>query len=179
MPRRQPNKNRLPKLWLMTDARLGDGLLAAVCRLPRGSGVVFRHYDLAEAERRALFADVRRICRQRGHRLLVAGNDLRGADGVHGRKRSPRAGLHSAPAHNQREIRAACRVGARLILLSPLYPTRSHPGVRALGLLRFAQLARLAHPAKVIALGGVTRNRARSIKASIAYGWAAIDAFRK
>ena len=43
----------------MTDERLGDGLLDAVARLPEGTGVVFRHYSLAESARRALFDRVR------------------------------------------------------------------------------------------------------------------------
>ena len=35
MPRRQSYKTHaLPKIWLMTDPRLGDGLLAAVRKLP-------------------------------------------------------------------------------------------------------------------------------------------------
>ena len=42
----------------MTDERLGDGLWAALERLPKGSGVVFRHYGLAPAERRALFEEM-------------------------------------------------------------------------------------------------------------------------
>jgi thiamine-phosphate pyrophosphorylase len=179
MPRRQPYKGFIPKIWLMTDPRLGDALLAAVRKLPVGSGVIFRHYALPIDERRALFCQVRRICRQRGHRLLVAGEALHGGDGVHGRIAMRRAGLHSAPVHNAREIRQAQRLGADLMLLSPLYPTRSHPGASPLGLLRFAVLAKLAHPAKVIALGGMTRNRGRGIVPKLAYGWAAIDAFGK
>ena len=42
---------------------------------------------------------------------------------------------------------------------------------------RFAQLARIAAPMKIIALGGLTRNRARTVLHGAAYGWAGIDAF--
>lgn len=179
MPSRQYNKKRrLPKIWLMTDPRFGTGLPAAVRKLPAGSGVVFRHYDLPKAERQRLFQDIDRICRQRGHVLMLAGKDEWLADGVHGRARKFCTQLLSKPVHNIRELRNARRERADLVLLSPLFATRTHPGARPLGMMRFAQLSKLAKPAKVIALGGMTRNRARAIKAHVAHGWSAIDAFR-
>ena len=177
MSRRQPITRKLPKIWMMTDPRIGDGLLAAVRKLPSGSGVVFRHYARPKEERRALFARVRRICRQRGHILLVAGEFIQGGDGVHGGAGRRHAGICTIPVHNVREIRRAIRLGADLVFLSPLYATRSHPGARPLGLSRFNSLAKLARPAKVIALGGMTRARAAMLKPHILYGWAAIDAF--
>jgi thiamine-phosphate pyrophosphorylase len=154
----------------MTDERLGDGLWAALERLPRGAGVVFRHYGLPARERRSLFEGVRRACRARGLRLLVAGPRLPGGDGAHNRRG---AGLRSASVHNLRELRAAERAGVDLVFLSPVYATRSHPGARPLGPGRFALLA---HQAKVpvIALGGMDAARFRALRG--AYGWAGIDA---
>jgi thiamine-phosphate pyrophosphorylase len=151
----------------MTDPRLGDGLLAAMQRLPMRSGVVFRHYQLPERERSALLVQVRRVCARRGHHLLVAGRD-------HGRHK----GAISAPVHGVRELGEAKRLRIGLLFVSPVYPTRSHPGARPLGPMQFRQLALLAKPAKVIALGGMTRNRARALNARICHGWAAIDAFK-
>lgn len=161
----------------MTDPRLGDGLLASVRQLPFGSGVVFRHYDLPVTQRRALYRQISRMCRQRGHILLLAGQQDWKADGVHGRRRLRSPQFVSMPVHNAYEIRQAKHIGADLVFLSPLYSTRSHPGKAGLGIMHFAALARLAAPMKVIALGGMTRNRARAITVRTAYGWAAIDAF--
>ena len=177
MPCRQPSRRPIPKIWLITDPRLGDGLLAAVRKLPTGSGVIFRHYGLEIAERHRLFMQVRRVCRQRGHALLLAGDSKWLADGVHGAKPDGRAVLRSAPVHNPKEIIKAKRNKANLVFLSTLFATRSHPGARPLGMVRFQKLARLAAPAKVIALGGMTRNRAQMLKANVAYGWAGIDCF--
>jgi thiamine-phosphate pyrophosphorylase len=167
MHRRQP----LPRLWLMTDERQGETLFAAIARLPAGAGIVFRHYSLAAPERRALWQRVRAAARGRRLTLVVAGATLPGADGAHNR---PGRGLRTASAHNLREIRAAERAGAHLIFLSPVYPTRSHPGAPALGPSRFALLA---HQSKlpVIALGGMNADKARSLGG--AYGWAGIDAW--
>jgi len=104
MPRSHP----LPKIWLMTDARFGDDQLRAIQQLPARSGVVFRHYHLATQQRRALFAQVLRICRRRGHILLLAGDARTAlrwhADGFHQRSRGHSSLLHSAPVHNAREI---------------------------------------------------------------------------
>ena len=172
MPTRQP----LPTTWLMTDERMGDSLFAAIGRLPAGSGIVFRHYSLPEAERRALFDRVRVAAR--GHLLLLAGPAALaaswGADGSHGG--GPGAGLHSTPVHGLGEIRAAERDGAGLLFLSPVFATRSHPDARPLGLEGFGELVRETR-LPVIALGGMDAARARETAALGAHGWAGIDAW--
>lgn len=165
MPRRQP----LPRLWLMTDERQGEGLWEALERLPKGSGVVFRLHSLAPAERRKLFDRVRRVARRRRLLLVVDGKGLRG-DGVHGGRR----GAFSASAHDLRELKTAERHGAKLVFLSPAFPTRSHPGARALGTVRFGLIAGQAR-IPVIALGGVDARKARRLPHI--YGWAGIDAW--
>ena len=173
-----PTRQTLPRLWLMTDERLGEGLLSAVGRLPRGAGIVFRHYSLPEPERRALFNRVKAIARRRRLMLLLAGPDWQarawGADGSHGGGRG--LGLRSAPVHNLAEIRAAERDGADFLFLSPVFPTRSHPGAPALGPEEFARLSRRTR-LPVVALGGVNRENADGLSAIGAYGWAGIDAW--
>lgn len=178
MPPRHPE---LPHLWMMTDERQGDALWAAIRHLPPGSGIVFRHKATGKAERRRLFDRVRRIAHARGLVILLAGKDRKarrwGADGAH--HRHPHAPRHgTAPAHDLREIRAAERSGAAAVFLSPLHPTRSHPGARALGRMRFAALAR-ATRLPVIALGGMDRMRGYMAMRVGAHGWAAIDAWGK
>ncbi len=170
MHRRQP----LPRLWLMTDERQGEGLWDALERLPRGSGIVFRHYSLPPAARKALFRKVERAARKRRLLILAAGAQALGADGTHGHRRKQRGRLSSAPVHRLREIRAAERAGADLLFLSPVFPTRSHPGATTLGRMGFASLARRTR-LPVIALGGMDERRARGLQN--AYGWAAIDAW--
>lgn len=160
----------------MTDERMGARLFDAIGRLPDGAGIVLRHYDLPEVERRALFDRVAAIARTRDILLLLAGPaelaEAWGADGSHGR--GPGDGLRSAPVHDLVEIRAAEADSADLLFLSPVHPTRSHPGAPALGLDGFAVLVReTALP--VIALGGMDAVRARETARLGAYGWAGID----
>ena len=168
MVRRQP----LPRLWLMTDERQGEALWGALERLPKGAGVVFRHYGLAPRERRRLFERVRKVARRRRLLLLVGGGGLRG-DGVHNR-RGP--GLRSASAHDLRGLRSAERLGASLVFVSPAFATRSHPEARPLGPIRFGLIAVKAR-VPVVALGGVNRGNARRLPHI--YGWAGIDAWSR
>jgi thiamine-phosphate pyrophosphorylase len=174
---------QLPRIWLMTDPRFGDGLLRAVQRLPYGSGVIFRHYQMEPAARRTLFREVRAICHRRGHMLLLAGDVQTaaawGADGAHGRGISQSKMLiRSMPVHNIREIIAAKQSRPDMVLLSPLFSTASHPGARVLGMMRFMQLAKLLGDTRVIALGGMSRAKGNMLCSDTIHGWAAIDAFR-
>jgi thiamine-phosphate pyrophosphorylase len=154
----------LPRLWLMTDESMGDALFAAIRALPRQSGIVFRHYSLPSGERRALLAKVERIARRHGHLVTIGGT-------THARKR----GAITAPVHSIPERIAAERAGAKLIFVSPVFATQSHPRARPLGRVRFGLLIRGAR-LPVIALGGMTSARARSLEPLGIYGWAAISA---
>jgi thiamine-phosphate pyrophosphorylase len=161
----------------MTDPRMGDGLWEALERLPRGAGVVFRHYQLPPRARAELFAQVRRVARRRRLVLLVAGKPLRGADGRHGvRAAAGSQGLVTRPAHHRRDLVAARRAGANAVFVSPVFPTRSHPGAPALGRVQFGLLIRDSG-IPVIALGGMDERRARSLARLRVHGWAAIDAW--
>ncbi|MEQ6334088.1 thiamine phosphate synthase [Sphingobium sp. MK2] len=176
------HRKKLPTIWLMTDERVADAaLLVAVARLPKGrAGIVFRHYRTGEKARRALFDAVRVLARRRRLVLLLAGEGRTAAawraDGWHGRdtRRVVRPMLHSMAAHDVREVLAARRGRADLLFVSPLFPTRSHPGAGCLGRARFAALARQAD-VPVMALGGVKPGHRRMLRGIGADGWAAID----
>jgi thiamine-phosphate pyrophosphorylase len=167
---------RHPRLWLMTDERTGEGLWEGLARLPSGGGVVFRHYATPSAERRTLFKRVRRIARKRGLLLIVGGPGMPDADGVHGRGRQRQRGILTRPVHSRREAIAAARAGADLIFVSPVFPTRSHPGVRPLGPIRLGLMLRGIH-VPAVALGGMNGQRFKRIAPLKLHGWAAIDAW--
>ncbi|MCA3367782.1 MAG: thiamine phosphate synthase [Roseomonas sp.] len=167
----RPRPDGLPRLWLFSDAlRLPDPR-AAMAALPRGAGVVAR--GLAPG----LLAPVARLARQRGLRLLVAGDGraaLALGAGLHLPDRRESLGLLpfllvrraslgclilSVAAHGgQRGAARARRLGVDCIFLSPLFPTESHPGAQALGAPRWGLLAR-GLPAPCLALGGITPAR--------------------
>ncbi|MET0180191.1 MAG: thiamine phosphate synthase, partial [Novosphingobium sp.] len=175
MRARQPpgrTGHALPRLWLVTDARNDAVLDRAIARLPRGAGVIFRHHHLPRPERRRRFEAIRRACRRRSHRLVLAAPPALArrwrADGSYA---APAPGVTLATVHGLRAIGRANRMGAVAAILSPVFATRSHPGAAGLGRVRFLLLARHSC-VPVIALGGMTARRFRGLKS---YGWAAID----
>lgn len=177
MRRRHPSRSReLPRRWLMTDPRMGDDLWKALAALPVGSGVILRHYECSSDERRKLFAKLRRIARRRGLLLVVAGRERLGpgATGSHGRHR----GVRTAPVHSRREAIAAIRIGAELLFVSPVHPTRSHPDARILGRVRFGLMIR-GLDVPVIALGGMDERQWRALRPLGVHGWAGIDAWMR
>lgn len=153
---------KLPVVWLMTDERMGVRLWDALARLPRGSGVVLRHHATAADARILLKHRVAHIARRRG---LVLVDET-----------TPQtAPIRIGRAHTVREGIAARRAGAEIVFVSPVYPTRTHPGAPALGPLRAALIAR-AVGLPAVALGGMNALRFRRMAGLGFVGWAAIDA---
>jgi thiamine-phosphate pyrophosphorylase len=177
----------VPRLLLLSDPRRLPDPRPAVAGLPRGAGVIARGVAAA------LLADLARLCRCRGVVLLVAADGqaaLRHGAGLHLPDRTParallpfllrrrgrRRPLLVCAAHGRRGVVRARRLGADAILLSPAFPTASHPGAPALGPLRWAALARAAgRPA--LALGGITATTAARLPPRVAAGLAGIGAF--
>ncbi len=178
------SRSRLPKLWLFTDAARMPDLPALIARLPRGlCGVVFRHDG--QPGRAELGAIVAQLCRQRRLALTVAGDGRLAARlgaGVHLRGGRwpdllrPPGRWVTASAHNGAQTRRARRAGADAIFISPVFPTASHPGGRAMGLFGFLALAHLAGPGKAYALGGIDGDNIHRL-GRICAGAGAIDAF--
>jgi len=107
------------------------------------------------------------LAHEYGARVLVNG-DARvaldaDADGVHlqatqlmQQRSRPTAGLCAASCHNREELLQAAALGVDFVVLSPVLPTRSHPGEPTLGWERFADLC-ADLPMPVFALGGMKR----------------------
>ncbi len=181
----------LPSLILMTDSRRLAEPEPIVSRLPRGSAVILRHYD--DPDRAALADRLSRLCRRIGIRLLIAGDGRLAAavsaGGMHLPEtliaRAPRTWrlwrqpgqLVTAAAHSPAAMMGAARAGVDAVLLSPVFPTESHPGAPALGSLLFARWARNS-PLPVYALGGVSANTIGRLVGSGTVGVATVGGFR-
>ena len=166
-----PARQSLPLLWLLSDARNDAGLENALRALPEGSGFVFRHYHLGKEQRRARFDELAKVARGKGHVVILAGDEDWGADGSYGAPGHGGSGLRLLTAHDGDELHAAIVDGADAIFLSPVFPTASHPGAATLGIHGFHVLAQQS-PLPVIALGGMTHERARELDWP---RWGAID----
>ena len=154
----KPRQSSVPTRWLVADERIGESLWSAVKALPRGSGVLLLYRDLPERERARLVSKLRCLARQRG---LVLVDERDGS---------------AARIHDVRELRRAGSARIPLLFLSPMFPTRSHPGWKPIPLMRAAALVRLSK-APVIGLGGMDSTRHRRIERFGFHGWAGIDAW--
>jgi len=156
MRRRQ---TRIPRRWLIADERSASDLSEAVRALPQVSGVLVLFKERKRADRQKLLREIRRLARSKD--LIVA--DEAAGDAVR--------------VHNLKELRRALLTGTPLILLSPIFPTRSHPDWNPLPRMRAAAYTRLARR-KLMALGGINERRFARIERLGFQGWAGIDAFK-
>ena len=144
----------IPRRWLIIAGEPDPAQWAAVARLPRGSGVLLLQPLNSKGGRR-----LRQIVRARGLTALVE---------------LPRI---AARVHNQHELTSALLRRPRLILVSPIHPTPSHPERRPMPRMRAATLASLTSRAAT-ALGGMNPQRYAKIAPLGFIGWAGISAFR-
>ncbi|MBB4266980.1 thiamine phosphate synthase [Roseospira visakhapatnamensis] len=195
-PARTRHGRDLPRLWLVSDPQRLPDPAPALHRAPRGAALLWRPYDLPPAEARTRGRRLRRLTRQRGVTFVVAG-DVRlaailGADGLHLSEGLARHGVLAAvlawrhrkggrlltiASHGARALARAGDLDADAVLLSPAFPTASHPGAPTLGPVRVARLARAAS-CPVIALGGITPETARRLPPGAVSGLAAVGAWR-
>ncbi len=184
-------KKDLPRLYLITDSKRYPDFLE---RLPRLLEKGIRMVQLREKEisgleyyKRAL--KVREITAQYGALLFI--NDrvdialAVSADGVH----LPEKGLPPSvvkkikkelmvgySAHNLEQALYAEREGADFITLSPIFPTKSHPEAKPIGLELLKEVSqRVSMP--VYALGGIEWDKIKLCYKNGAYGIGGIGLF--
>lgn len=153
MKRRQT----IPEQWLIVSGL--SGAEAAVRKLPIGSGILVLRGEKSARDHDKVLRRLRHLVRSRG--LIVV--DEQDGD--------------AARVHNLRELRTALLRRTPLILLSPIYPTNSHPDWQALPRMRAAALARLGGW-RLVALGGMNKDRFAQVRALGFQAWAGISAFR-
>ena len=143
-----------PKQWMILADPADESAWSALGSLERCGGVLLIG-RLNDGQRRRL----NHIARDRG--LSVASEDQGEA----------------ARVHNVAELRRGLNLRIPLILLSPLFPTHTHPSWKPIPRMRAATLARLAGR-RLVALGGMNRKRYAEIAPLGFIGWAGISAFR-
>jgi len=180
------------RLMLVTDRRRAKHPLLEVVRAAAGAGadaIQLRERDISDAELFRL-AEACRAITNEFHAALLINHRLDvalavGADGVHLGWRSLRAEdvrevagdrlRIGVSCHDEQELRAAEMAGADYILLGPVFDTPSKRGlVEPLGLERFATLVR-STKVHVIAIGGVTVERAGPLCSAGAAGVAVVS----
>ena len=172
---RQSSPSAWPTAWLMTDERMGDALETAIVRAAAaGAGVIVRHHRSSREQRRGVAA----LVHDHGALLGIAGDTglarEAGAALVHNPD-EPAPGLpFSLSVHDATEALTALHSQAALVFVSPVFPTRSHPGAPVLGESGALALA-LMTGKPAIALGGVDAEAGERLMRLGFAGWAGID----
>lgn len=175
-------------LAFMTDAKRVPNPVLVARALPSGAAVILRDYDMPGRD--ALAMQLAQVCKARGLLLLIGADPALarrvGAKGLHmptwfrarNDHSTPRFNdlVVSAACHDDAELRAAEKSGADIAMLSPAFPTASHPNTLALGPQRFRRIA-AASRLPVLALGGVDETNAAQLSGPNVVGFAAIGAF--
>ena len=160
---------RLPPVYAISNAaELGRREFLA--RLERALAQGLKLLQLREKEMSGealhrFAAEVVRLAHDRGAQVLVNGDaglaQRAGADGVHLTSaqlkqldRRPPSGLVGASCHDAGELARAQALGVDFVVLGPVQPTPSHPGVAGMGWETFAALLRDSR-VPVYALGGL------------------------
>ena len=160
------NNHQSPSAFFMTDSARGT-TPAHVATLPDNTGVIFRDYD--HKNRTELGRAYKQACQDRGLVFLVAGDaklaETLAADGLHMPEHMfiqfpPARHEHwmiSAACHSKETVLKAAQYGADLAILSPIFPTLSHPDAHPLGLKGLTHTLD-ASPIPIYALGGIDQN---------------------
>ena len=158
-----------------------------VCQaLPSGSIIILRDYD--RPDRKALALQLKNICRKHGLFFLVAGDlalaSAAKADGVHlpeymlfdyrTNRQLKKFSLITAACHNRKALNRAAAIGIDAALVSPLFKTNSHVGVKGMGIHAFSRLTDRCELA-IVALGGISIHNAGTLKGLCIDGIAAIE----
>lgn len=153
------------------------------------TAVMLREHDLSHDELVRLGSDVARECRRAGALFLVnhdvAAAVALGADGIHLGFRSGAVAAARAmvgedvlvgrSTHDVQELDRAIKDGADYVTFGPVYDTPSKRGILApCGPQALAEAVRQAAGLPVIALGGVTAERAAELRRTGAAGLACI-----
>lgn len=191
-------RSGLPRFLALTDPKRAADPYLLLANLPKNAGLVWRAYD--EEISRSQLRNLSKAAQGVRTPIFLAWTNRHRAtplpdhrhlpehclnkpytDGMFkiGRRIPPQTFI-TAAAHSERAIVAAAHAGVDAVLISPVFPTRSHPGNRSLGIIRFAALARLARSLglAVYALGGINDvAKIHRLASTGATGIAGIDIF--
>jgi len=184
MPHQHPQP---PRLTLISDSSLlsGEAFFQTVEQSLIGGvdAIVLREKSLTSAKLLALASRLRQITHAHQAQLIIHSQiDIAAAvdaDGVHlasneiNNIASARHWLEqlstqtdksiSVSCHHADELAYAHRMGADYAMLSPVFPTNSHPGAPHLGVQEWSRLADQA-ALPTIALGGISPNNSAALQ---------------
>jgi len=155
---------------LFTDGKKIDDLNQVLKKLPRGSNIVFREYNLEAKDRLSLIQKLLPIIKRNNHKILI-GKDFEiatkiKAQGVHfaDKDLTKKYNKHSLTNFNLWQVRSLClrkkiifsialhnlkhlnyikKLQPDIIFLSPVFASSSHKNQRFIGFFQFVKMIKI------------------------------------
>lgn len=183
----------LPKLLFITDEKRHptiNDILFIIEKLPKHSGVIFRHYN--HVMRNEFAKILREDCYKKDLIFIVAGDEQLAknvnADGIHlpewmvkEKSHAPLWAINNdklltVAAHSPKALEQAHSINADAALLSPVLETKSHQNADVIGIDNFIKWCDNS-PIPVYALGGINKQNEVVVQKANIIGIASSGAF--
>jgi len=182
--------DRLSPLIFLTERKRFKNIFETLQSIPSQTLVIIRDYDLSPLERLKYSQKIIGVCRKRGIKVLVGKDPLLArslqADGLHipekllkplsnWRQKEP-GWLFTTSCHSRRGLERIQNTQIDAVLLSPIFPTQSHPNSKTLGSEILKEMS-LISTLPIYALGGINESNIKDIRQANIVGVAGIEMF--
>ena len=164
--------NKLPKVIIIFDDELFDKKKLLKLKIPKKSAILLRSYETKK--RKKIAKQLLNFCKMKKIKLLI-GSDIKlaediNADGIHFPEymvkknkinwtyiknvKSNKKWIITTAVHNIQSLKKAEELNIDAALLSPVFPSKSHPNNKSLGLNKFLKIVKKTK-LPIYALGGI------------------------
>ena len=182
--------NKLPKIIMIFDDEVFDKKKFLNLKIPKESAFLLRSYKAKE--RKKIAKQLLKFCKVKKLKLLIA-SDIKlaeeiNANGVHFpeymiKKRnkinwviiknikSKKNWIITTAAHNLQTLKKVENFDIDAVLLSPVFPSKSHPNSKNLGINKFVKIIKKTK-LPIYALGGINIKNVKSLVETDIIGYA-------
>tara|TARA_B100001123_G_C14992603_1_gene900191 strand:+ start:50 stop:685 length:636 start_codon:yes stop_codon:yes gene_type:complete len=181
---------KLPKVIIIFDDSFFNKKKFLNLKIPRNSAFLLRSYK--SKERKKIAKQLLKFCKIRRLKLLISSDiklaDNINADGVHfpeymvkknnkinwkytNQLKLKKKWITTVAAHNINTIKLAKNFNIDAALLSPVFPSKSHPMGKILGVKKFTKIVKQAN-LPIYALGGINIKNVKSLLETDIIGYA-------
>ena len=181
--------NKLPKVIIIFDDESFDRKKLLKLKIPKKSAFLLRSYETKK--RRKIAKQLLKFCKMKKMKLLI-GSDVKLAEDInaHGihlpeymirnnkinwinikNVKSNKKWIITTAAHNVHALKKAEELNIDAVLLSPVFPSKSHPNSKNLGLNKFSKIVKKTK-LPIYALGGINIKNIKSLIETDIIGYA-------
>ena len=181
--------NKLPKVILIFNDNFFDKKKFMNLKIPKKSALLLRSYN--SKDRNKIAKQLLKFCKMKKIKLLI-GSDIKlakniNADGVHfpeymikenkvnwvvfKKLKLEKEWIVTMAAHNLKALKNGENYSIDAALLSPIFPSKSHPKKKSLGINKFSKIIKKTNM-PIYALGGINVKNVKSLFAINITGYA-------